>query len=84
MKNIRAILAQIKNELRRVEDIDVDAIETMNALHRDVEQIVSADKLAIESVVDRLKELETQFAANNPTLERLARELADAIGKMGI
>jgi len=84
MKNIRAILAQIKNELRRVEDIDVDAIETMNALHRDVEQIVSADKLAIESVVDRLKELETQFAANHPTLERLARELADAIGKMGI
>jgi len=84
MKNIRAILAQIKNELRRVEDIDVDAIETMNALHRDVEQSVSADKLAIESVVDRLKELETQFAANHPTLERLARELADAIGKMGI
>ena len=84
MKNIRAILDQIKSELRQSDDVDVVARDTLNTLHRDVEQIAAADTLAIESVVDRLKVLETQFAANHPTLERLARELADAIGKMGI
>jgi len=84
MKNIRAILDKLKSELRRAEDVDIDARETVNTLHRDLEQIAAADALAIESVVNRLEVLETQFAANHPTLERLARELADAIGKMGI
>jgi hypothetical protein len=35
-------------------------------------------------MLDRVKALESRFAATHPVLERTARELADAIAKMGI
>ena len=38
----------------------------------------------VESMLDRVKELESRFAANHPVLEQTARELADALAKMGI
>lgn len=84
MKNVRAILAQLKDELRRAEDIDIDARESMKSLSLEVEDMQGPDNLDIESILDRLKLMETRFAASHPDLERLARELADAIGKMGI
>ena len=71
MKNIRAFLAQLSRELQQ-------------ELHRDVEQLEESDSTQIQSVLDRVKALESRFAATHPVLERTARELADAIAKMGI
>ena len=84
MKNIRAFLAQLSKELQRAEDVDIEAREILQELHRDVEQLEGSDSTQIKSVLDRVKALESRFAASHPVLERTARELADAIAKMGI
>ncbi|MCZ6809185.1 MAG: DUF4404 family protein [Proteobacteria bacterium] len=84
MKNIRAFLAQLSKELQRTEDVDIEAREILQELHGDVEQLEESDSTQIQSVLDRVKALESRFAATHPVLERTARELADAIAKMGI
>ena len=84
MKNIRAFLAQLSRELQRAEDVDIEARKILQDLHRDVEKLEESDSTQIKSVLDRVKALESRFAATHPVLERTARELADAIAKMGI
>ena len=84
MKNIRAFLSQLSKELQRTEDVDIEAREILQELHGDVEQLEESDSTQIQSVLDRVKALESRFAATHPVLERTARELADAIAKMGI
>jgi Domain of unknown function (DUF4404) len=84
MKNIRAILAQLHKELQRAEDVDIEAREMLQHLHHDVAGLEQADSADVESLLDRVKALESKFAANHPVLEQMARELADAIAKMGV
>ncbi len=84
MKNIRAFLAQLSRELQRAEDVDIESRKILQDLHRDVERLEEPDSTEIESLLDRVKALESRFAATHPVLERTARELADAIAKMGI
>jgi hypothetical protein len=83
-RTIREILAQLRHELQRAEDIDLDSRRRMEELHRDVEGIDERSNLDVESLLDRARELETRFAAQHPTLERIARDLADALAKMGV
>ena len=84
MKNVRAILAQLHKELQRAEDVDIEAREILQNLNQDVAQLEGADRTEIASIADRAKALESRFAAKHPVLEQTARELADAIAKMGI
>lgn len=84
MKTIRAILAQLHKELQRAEDVDIEAREMLQHLHRDVEGLERPERPDVESLLDRVKALESQFAAKHPVLEQMARELADAIAKMGV
>lgn len=84
MKNIRAVLAQLHKELQRAEDVDIEAREILQDLHRDVDQLEEAGDGEIESIVNRVRALESRFATNHPVLEQTARELADAIAKMGV
>lgn len=81
-REIQEIVAQLRRELRRAEDIDPDARRSTEELQRDVEELDQGDNAA--SLADRARELETRFAAEHPTLERIARELADALAKMGV
>ncbi|MEX2494544.1 MAG: DUF4404 family protein [Woeseia sp.] len=87
-RNIQEIIARLRHELQRAEDVDIDSLRKTEQLHRDLEQLnepgepdVEPD---VESLSDRARELETRFAANHPTLEGIARDLADAIAKMGV
>ena len=81
---IRQILARLRQKLQRAEGLDVDSRRKMEELHRDLEQLNDADDPDVDSLLNRARELETRFAADHPTLERIARDLADTIGKMGI
>jgi hypothetical protein len=53
----------------------------LSKLNEDIERLTGADD---ESALDRAKELESRFAASYPVAERIARELADVLAKMGI
>ena len=84
MKKIKGLLAQIGKELQRADDIDVETRATLTELHSGVEKLADPGEIEIESVLDTVKALESRFAVKHPVLEQMARELADAISKMGI
>jgi predicted RNase H-like nuclease (RuvC/YqgF family) len=84
MKDVREFLAQLSRELQRGEDFDIEARRILEDLNKDADRLEASGGKEAESMLDRVKELESKFAANHPVLERLARELADAIAKMGI
>lgn len=82
--NVQEILSRLRQELQGTEDVDLDARRQLEDLHREVDEMHDTEDTDVESLWDRAKELETRFAADHPTLERIARDLADAIGKMGV
>ncbi len=84
MNDIRKFLAQLSKELQRGEDIDPDTRQLLVDLHKDVDRIEESGSAQVEPMLDRIKELEARFASKHPTLEQAARELADALAKMGI
>ena len=84
MKKIKGLLAQIGKELQRADDIDVETRTTLTELHSEVEKLADPGEIEVESVLDTVKALESKFAVKHPVLEQMARELADAISKMGI
>ena len=84
MKDIKEFLAQLGKELQGSKDVDKEAQEILETLHSDVSRLEESGNVDVESMLDRVKELESKFAANHPILEQAARELADALAKMGI
>ena len=83
-RKIHEIVARLRDELQRAEGVDIESRRKMEQFHRDLEQLEDSNDADVDSLLDRARELETRFAADHPTLERIARDLADAIGKMGI
>jgi hypothetical protein len=84
MKDIRQFLSQLSKELRRSEDFDIEARQILEDLHKDVDKFEESGKRQVEPALGRIKELEAKFASKHPALERIGRELADALAKMGI
>ena len=82
--NINEILARLRRELEGVKDLDPDAQRESAKLHRYAAELEDPENTDLDLMLDRAKELEARFAATHPNLERLARELADAIAKMGV
>jgi len=84
MKDIREFLAQLGKELQRGEDVDKDTHQILENLNSEADRLEESGGKDVESMLDHVKELESKFAANHPVLEQTARELADALAKMGI
>lgn len=82
--NLQEILEQLWRELRRAEDMDLHARQELETLHREVGELERDERSDIDYLKNRARELETRFAAGHPTLERIARDLADTLGKMGV
>jgi hypothetical protein len=85
---------QIKDTLRRLH-ADLDARNVVDPelrrlladLDADIHKLLdrgAASAPDSASLVERLESLETEFATEHPAIERFARELIDALGKMGI
>ena len=84
MKDIRAFLAQLGKELQHGKDVDDEAHQILENLNSDADRLEESGGADVESMLNRVKELESKFAANHPVLEQTARELADALAKMGL
>ena len=84
MKDIRQFLSQLSKELQRSEDFDIEARQILDDLHKDVDKFEESGKRQVKPALDRIKKLEAKFASKHPALERIGRELADALAKMGI
>ena len=62
-------------------DIDAETRDLLAKLNDDLDQITEGDSA---SAGDRAKDLESRFAAKHPVAERITREIADILTKMGI
>lgn len=81
---LQELFEQLWRELRRAEDVDLHAREELEALRRDVDELERQERSDVGSLQNRARQLESRFAAEHPTLERIFRDLADALGKMGV
>ena len=77
-ERLKTLLAELDNELKQTGDLDEDTRQMLGALGDDIESLSSP------GAIERAKQLETRFAAEHPMLERIAREIADTLSKMGI
>jgi len=85
---------QIKDTLRRLHAdldarnvVDPELRELLARLDADIHKLLDPNDVSISdsaTVVERLESLEADFASEHPAIERFARELIDALGKMGI
>lgn len=80
-KRIRELLAELEKEIQSTQSVDEETRELLRDLDDDIERLTGDSD---SSALDRAKELESRFAAEHPVAERIARELADIIAKMGI
>ena len=80
-ERLRELLAELSAELNEASDVDADTRELLEELHDDIDRLTGEDDA---SAVERARSLESQFAANHPVAERIAREFADLLAKMGI
>ena len=80
-ERIRELLHELNEELRTTGDIDAETIELLSKLNEDLDEIAPEGS---GSAGDRAKELESRFAATHPVAERITREIADILSKMGI
>jgi len=74
-ERIQHLIAELNKELSAGSTLDPETRELLQQLNEDVDT---------ESTLDRARQLESRFAANHPVAERIARELADMLAKMGI
>jgi hypothetical protein len=80
-QRLSELLTELSSELQETGDIDEDTRELLSQLHDDIDRLTGETH---STTVDRAKKLESHFAANHPVAERIAREFADLLAKMGI
>jgi len=80
-KRLSELLTELNRELHGAGDFDEETRELLGRLNDDIDRLTGDTQ---SSTLDRAKNLESRFAANHPVAERIARELADVLAKMGI
>ncbi len=82
---IRELLAKLQEEIQKTE-LDDDTRALVRDLDSDIHGLLETegDRAATDSVVEKAKALETNFATEHPTIERFMREVIDTLVRMGI
>ncbi|MDH3337320.1 MAG: DUF4404 family protein [Gammaproteobacteria bacterium] len=80
-ERINKLLTELNRELHKAGDFDAETRELLRQLNDDIDRLAGDTE---SSALDRARHLESRFAADHPVAERLARELADILAKMGI
>ncbi len=80
-KRLHKLLEQLGHELDNADDIDDQTREMLDELHDDIDRLTGDTH---DNAIDLAKRLESRFAAHHPVAERIAREFADLLAKMGI
>lgn len=78
---VKRLLAELEEEVASNDGADRQTRELIAALNARLNRADDEDE---ESLSNTARELESRFAANHPVAERIAREIADLLSKMGI
>ena len=80
-QRLRTLLAELGDELEEADDVDEETREMLSQLHDDIDRLTGDSH---DSAIELANSLESRFAARHPVAERIAREFADLLAKMGI
>lgn len=80
-ERLNQLLTELSEELHHAGEVDPETRALLAELHDDIDRLTGETHA---TTVDRAKSLESRFAANHPVAERIAREFADLLAKMGI
>lgn len=84
-ETLRKLLTQLHEEVGAAQ-LDNETRDLLTDLDADLHAMLIANESQQQSAVslDRAKLLEANFAVRHPTLERFAREIVDALARMGV
>jgi len=84
-KQVRELLEKLQVEIQKT-DLDEDTLSMVRELDTDIDDLLDPEGTRVESdfVLEKARELETNFAAEHPTFERFMREVIDTLVRMGI
>ncbi|MBU2882909.1 DUF4404 family protein [Psychrosphaera sp. B3R10] len=78
-------VVELHTALETMPNVDDALLEQARELDAQMHQMIKSNELkAEESLTEQLLAMETQFAVEHPTLERLTREIIDRLSQMGI
>lgn len=82
---IQELLAKLQEEIQKTE-LDDETRSMVKELDSDIHGLLAADtdQAKTDSVVEKARVLETNFATEHPTIERFMREVIDVLVRMGI
>ncbi len=82
---IRELLARLQQEIQKTE-LDDETRSLVKELDADIHGLLdtAGEKTETDSVVEKARALETNFATDHPTIERFMREVIDVLVRMGI
>lgn len=80
-ERIRELLTELERELRATREVDAETRKLLSDLNEDIESLAGSGE---NPAIERARKLESRFAADHPVAERIAREIADLLAKMGI
>jgi len=84
-KEIRQLLAKLQGEIQKTE-LDDDTLAAVRELDTDIDDLLDPEgnRAETDTVLEKARELETNFATEHPTIERFMREVIDTLVRMGI
>ena len=84
-KEIKDLLGKLRNEIGKTE-LDDDTLSLVRDLDADIDDLLDpeGDRAETDSVLEKARELETNFATEHPSIERFMREVIDVLVRMGI
>ena len=85
-QELKALLAKLHQELARTDSVSEETLALVRELDEDIHKLVvpGPSSEIFESVLDRSRDLESQFAANHPVAARFVSQIMDTLAKMGI
>jgi hypothetical protein len=84
-KEIKDLLGKLRNEIGKTE-LDDETLSLVRDLDADIDDLLdpAGDRAQTDSVLEKARELETNFATEHPSIERFMREFIDVLVRMGI
>lgn len=84
-ERIRQLLAELREEAKQTA-IDDETRSSLRELDSDIHELLgsSTTEPARKHVLERAELLEAKFAVDHPAVERMIREVMDALVKIGV
>jgi len=85
-ENIKDLLARLLQELDNTDSVDSETVRLVRELNEDIHRLVDPESESndLDSVIDRAKAMQAEFALEHPKAEQFLREIMAALSRVGI